>query len=183
MTKETPVTISALSPAGPALRSAAAAVLALGLTLGQPDLANARGAPESFADLAEQVSPSVVNITTATVVEQATGPGPEMPEGSPLDDFFRDFMDRNGPGQRRPRRSSALGSGFVISEDGYIVTNNHVIEQADTITIEFFSGQELDAEVVGTDPNTDLALLKVDAAEPLPFVPWGNSDDARVGDW
>ncbi len=149
--------------------------------------AEARGAPESFADLAEKVSPAVVNITTSTTVAsaEATGPGPIVPEGSPFEDFFRDFMERNGPGEqpRRPRRSSALGSGFVISEDGYIVTNNHVIAEADEITIEFFSGAELPAVVIGTDPNTDLALLKVETDTPLSFVPWGNSDEARVGDW
>ncbi|NNF71185.1 MAG: Do family serine endopeptidase [Rhodobacteraceae bacterium] len=146
--------------------------------------AQARGTPESFADLAEQVSPSVVNITTSTTVAASTGgPNPVVPEGSPFEDFFRDFMDRNDNGQRRPRRSQALGSGFVISEDGYIVTNNHVIQGADEILIEFFEGGELEAEVVGTDPNTDLALLKVESDEPLAFVPWGDSDSARVGDW
>ncbi|MDQ2094833.1 DegQ family serine endoprotease [Rhodalgimonas zhirmunskyi] len=138
--------------------------------------------PESFADLAEKVSPAVVNITTATVVAAGTGPGPIVPEGSPFEDFFKEFQDRNRD-QDRPRRSSALGSGFVISEDGYIVTNNHVIENADEITIEFFSGEELDAKLIGTDPNTDIALLKVEADKPLPFVPFGNSDAARVGDW
>ncbi|MEM1431713.1 MAG: Do family serine endopeptidase [Pseudomonadota bacterium] len=153
------------------------------LAIGTPAPGYARGAPESFAELAEQISPSVVNITTSTVVETSTGPTPMVPEGSPFEDFFRDFLDRNGPDGGPPRRSSALGSGFVISEDGFIVTNNHVIEQADEILIEFFSGEELPAEVIGTDPNTDLALLKVEADAPLPFVPWGDSDSARVGDW
>jgi serine protease Do len=106
-----------------------------------------------------------------------------VPEGSPFEDFFRDFMDRNQNGGPSPRQSQALGSGFVISEDGFIVTNNHVIQGADEINIEFFSGEELKATVVGTDPNTDLALLKVEADEPLPFVPWGESDEMRVGDW
>ena len=100
-------------------------------------------------------------------------------------DFFRDFMDRNGPGGdgQRPRRSQALGSGFVISEDGFIVTNNHVIQGADEILIEFFEGFELEAEIIGTDPNTDLALLKVESDEPLAFVNWGDSEESRVGDW
>ncbi|MEL6206644.1 MAG: DegQ family serine endoprotease [Pseudomonadota bacterium] len=153
------------------------------MALGVPAAGPALAAPDSFAELAEQVSPSVVNITTSTTVETNAGPGPIVPDGSPFEDFFRDFMERNGPGDRPPRRSSALGSGFVISEDGFIVTNNHVIEQADEILIEFFSGEELPAELVGTDPNTDLALLKVEADEPLPFVPWGDSDVAQVGDW
>ncbi len=168
---------------GAAIRTATAALVGLTLAFAVPAPGYARGAPESFADLAEQISPSVVNITTSTVVETATGPGPMVPEGSPFEDFFRDFLDREGPDGGPPRRSSALGSGFVISEDGFIVTNNHVIEQADEILIEFFSGDELPAEVIGTDPNTDLALLKVVADEPLPFVPWGDSDAARVGDW
>jgi serine protease Do len=139
-------------------------------------------ARESFADLADKVSPAVVNITTSTVVAQGAGPSPIVPEGSPFEDFFREFRDRSGQGDR-PRRTSALGSGFVISEDGFVVTNNHVIESADEIIIEFFSGRELQAEVVGTDPKTDIALLKVEADEPLPYVSFGDSDTARVGDW
>ncbi len=137
--------------------------------------------PRSFAELAEQVSPSVVNITTATTVARSGDDGPAMPEGSPFEDFFRDFQDRQD-GQR-PRRGNALGSGFVISEDGYIVTNNHVIEGADEITIEFYEGFELAAEVIGTDPNTDIALLKVEPTTPLQFVSFGSSDASRVGDW
>ncbi|MGJ8547023.1 MAG: Do family serine endopeptidase [Sulfitobacter sp.] len=141
--------------------------------------------PESLAPLAEKISPSVVNITTSTLVEGRTGPQGIVPEGSPFEDFFREFQDRNNRDDESPRarRSSALGSGFVISEDGYVVTNNHVIEGADEITIEFFSGEELVAKVIGTDPNTDIALLKVEASAPLPFVNFGDSDLARVGDW
>ncbi|MEP3918613.1 DegQ family serine endoprotease [Ascidiaceihabitans sp.] len=154
--------------------------LALAFVIVQAVVAQAR--PESLAPLAEKISPSVVNITTSTVVAGRTGPQGIVPEGSPFEDFFRDFNDRNGQGDR-PRRSSALGSGFVISEDGYIVTNNHVIEGADEILIEFFSGEELPAKLVGTDPNTDIALLKVEADAPLPFVPFGDSDLSRVGDW
>ncbi|WP_298258029.1 DegQ family serine endoprotease [uncultured Litoreibacter sp.] len=139
--------------------------------------------PESFADLADQVSPAVVNITTSTTVADVDqGPRPIVPEGSPLEDFFKDFLDRQQEGQRS-RRSSALGSGFVISEDGYIVTNNHVIDKADEIEIEFFSGEKLDAKLIGTDPKTDIALLKVESDKPLPFVSFGDSDAARVGDW
>ena len=150
--------------------------------------AYAQAKPESLAPLTEMVSPSVVNITTTTMVERPTGPQGIVPEGSPFEDLFRDFRDRNGPQgpegeQRRPRRSSALGSGFVISEDGYVVTNNHVIEGADEIMIEFFSGEELSATLVGTDPKTDIALLKVESDDALPFVKFGDSDVARVGDW
>ncbi|WP_109468572.1 DegQ family serine endoprotease [Albibacillus kandeliae] len=145
---------------------------------------SAQAKMESLAPLAEKISPSVVNITTSTLVEGRTGPQGIVPEGSPFEDFFRDFQNRNNNGDApKPRRSSALGSGFVISEDGYVVTNNHVIDGADEITIEFFSGEELPAKVVGTDPNTDIALLKVEADHPLPFVSFGDSDQARVGDW
>ncbi|SFQ14882.1 serine protease Do [Roseivivax halotolerans] len=167
----------------PALRYFWLASLSMVLILAQSVFAAAQGnAPRSFADLADRVSPAVVNITTETMVEGRTVPEGIVPEGSPFEDFFREFQDRNGPGDR-PRRSSALGSGFVISEDGYVVTNNHVIEGADEILVEFFSGEELAAEVVGTDPNTDIALLKVEADAPLPFVTFGDSDAARVGDW
>ncbi|MBC9245509.1 Do family serine endopeptidase [Paracoccus sp. 11-3] len=143
--------------------------------------------PDSFANLVEQVAPAVVNITTTAVVAQPTnGQGPTFPEGSPFSDLFRDFgfpgmPGEGGPGM--PQRSNALGSGFVISADGYIVTNNHVIEGADEIEIEFYSGETLPAKVVGTDPNTDVALLKVESEDALPFVKFGNSNDARVGDW
>ncbi|WP_093092506.1 DegQ family serine endoprotease [Shimia aestuarii] len=150
------------------------------LVLAQALTAQAR--PESFADLAEKFSPAVVNITTSTVVAGRTGPQGIVPEGSPFEDFFREFQDRQGDGDR-PRRTSALGSGFVISEDGYVVTNNHVIEGADEILIEFYSGEELPAKVIGTDKNTDIALLKVESDKPLPFVSFGDSDTARVGDW
>ena len=135
--------------------------LATALILVQAVAALAMGAPDSFADLAEQISPSVVNITTSTVVAGRTGPQGIVPEGSPFEEFFREFQDRGGPrGDQgdRQRRSSALGSGFVISEDGYVVTNNHVIEGADEIMIEFFEGGELPAKVIGTDPKTDIAV-------------------------
>jgi serine protease Do len=127
----------------------------------------------------------VVNITTSTTVAQVQGgPGPVVPEGSPFEDFFRDFLER-GPGdpQQRQRRSNALGSGFIISADGYIVTNNHVIDAADEVQVELYSGEELEARVVGVDPRTDIALLKVDADRAFPFVTFGDSDAARVGDW
>lgn len=157
--------------------------LSMVLIVSQSLMAAARGAPDSFADLAERISPSVVNITTSTTVAGRTGPQGIVPEGSPFEDFFREFQDRNGPRGDTPRRSSALGSGFVISEDGFIVTNNHVIEGADEILIEFFEGFELPAKLVGTDPNTDIALLKVEAEGALKFVSFGDSDKARVGDW
>lgn len=163
--------------------------LALGgaIAIAQATPVFAQERPATFADLAEQVSPSVVNITTSTVVAGRTGPQGIVPEGSPFEDFFNDLEDDP---RGEARRSSALGSGFVISEDGYIVTNNHVIEGADEIEIEFFPGdgqpaELLEAELVGTDPNTDIAVLKVNHDTPLKFVEFGDSNavGARVGDW
>jgi len=165
------------------LALAATLAMAIVMVLAQATFATAQERPASFADLAERVSPAVVNITTSTTVAARTGPRGLAPEGSPFEDFFNDL--ERGPGQGA-RRSSALGSGFVISQDGYIVTNNHVIDGADEILIEFYPGGEpgVPAELIGTDRNTDLAVLKVDL-ENLPFVDFGdsNADGARVGDW
>ena len=166
---------------------------ALVIALAQAAMAQDR--PVSFADLAERVSPAVVNITTSTTVSARLDNNrrPGQP-GTPFDEFFDDFFNRDGqggpggpgvpgaPNQPRPRQSAALGSGFVISSDGFIVTNNHVIENADEIMIEFFSGERLPATLIGTDVATDIAVLKVDA-EGLDFVPFGDSEVARVGDW
>ncbi|MCL4164029.1 UNVERIFIED_CONTAM: hypothetical protein GTU68_046355, partial [Idotea baltica] len=154
-----------------------------------PLTAFARSTPGSFADLAEKLSPSVVNISTSQKVDRPSfGPrsGPELPEGTPFDDFFKDFFDkRGGGGGNQPRTVQSLGSGFVIDPAGYIVTNNHVIEGADEITVNFVNGDALLAKLIGTDPKTDIALLKLieDPSEPLPFVPFADSDKTRVGDW
>ena len=141
--------------------------------------AAARGAPATFADLVEQVGGAVVNITTTTKMATPIGPQGIVPEGSPFEDLFR------GPnnGQRGPRSASALGAGFVISEDGYVVTNNHVIEARMrsrlNSSMAIFSQQKL----LGTDANIDIAVLKIDADKPFEYVAFGNSDVARVGDW
>ena len=159
------------------------AALAAALLLGQAAPSDAQSRPITFAELAEQVSPAVVNITTSTTISSRSGPQGVVPEGSPFEDFFNDLQD---PENGAPRQSSALGSGFVISDDGYIVTNNHVIEGADEILIEFFpgGGAGVPAELIGTDKNTDIAVLKVDLSD-LPYVSFGdsNANGARVGDW
>ncbi|SFJ04584.1 serine protease Do [Jannaschia pohangensis] len=171
-------------PMPTAYRAVMAVVLGLAMTIATTLTAAAQQRPDTFADLVDQVSGAVVNITTNTTITAAQR-GPNS--GNPLEDFFDEFRNRNrgpdGAPQPPTRRGSALGSGFVISEDGYIVTNNHVIENADEILIEFFSGEELPAELIGTDPNTDIAVLKVETDEPLPFVPFGDSEVVRTGDW
>ncbi len=171
-----------------ALRFGVIALFATLALLLAPIAASARSAPASFADLAERLSPAVVNISTAQKVERPSfgpRPGPQLPEGTPFEDFFKDFFDNRGGGGQEPRTVQSLGSGFVIDPAGYIVTNNHVIEGADEIEVNFANGDALSAELIGTDPKTDIALLKLteEPSDPLPFVPFADSDKIRVGDW
>ncbi len=178
----------------PTCRKKRSALLALGLglslTLGQVAPVLAEAAPASFADLAEKFSPAVVDITTSSVIATPADGQPQVPPGSPFEKFFQDFMDKNGQGggtpqQQAPERSEALGSGYIVSADGYIVTNNHVIDGADDIQIEMFGTDHkvFKAKLVGTDLKTDVALLKIESTTPLPFVTFGDSDKMRVGDW
>jgi serine protease Do len=151
-------------------------ILALLLVAGMR-LADARSAPESFADLAEQTLPAVVNISTTQTVSADS-------QIQDLDEMFREFLDRqDGDQPRAPRKATSLGSGFIIDPTGYIVTNNHVIENAEEITVITHDNEELKATLIGTDPKTDLALLKVETKEKLPAVKWGDSDQLRIGDW
>ena len=162
----------------------AAALLAL--TPAPLHSAGPRAAPESFADLAEQLLPSVVNISTSQVVKARPGRSntpdtPQAPPGSPFEDFFKDFFDRQQ--DNRPRRATSLGSGFIVDAAGYVVTNNHVIADADEITVVLQDDTSLKAELVGRDTETDLAVLRVKTDKKLTAVKWGNSDTTRVGDW
>ncbi len=145
----------------------------------------AKGAPESFAPLAERLLPAVVNISTTQNLKRQDRSGtPNLPQGSPLEEYFKEFFERQQRGNgKQPRQATSLGSGFVISSDGLIVTNNHVIDGADEITVIFHDNTQLDAKVVGKDKKTDLALLKVKPKKSLPFVKFGNSDRSKVGDW
>ena len=150
-----------------------------------PFEAQAKVAPESFADLAERLLPAVVNISSTQVTRERSQRGPEIPQfppGSPFEDWFREFLERNRP-ESTPRRVSSLGSGFIIDPAGYIVTNNHVIEEADEITVILQDDTNLKATIVGRDKKTDLALLKVETDKPLTAVEWGDSNKSRVGDW
>jgi serine protease Do len=153
------------------------------IILGSFDV-NARSAPESFANLAEQLLPAVVNISTTSVINQNAGKKPELPQfppGSPFEDFFKEFFDKNNPKQQR--KSTSLGSGFIIDRKGLVITNNHVIQGADEISVVLQNNETLRAEVVGRDVKTDIAVLRVKPKKNLPFVSLGNSDEIRVGDW
>lgn len=171
-------------PADRLWKSIAALCLALALIGANAAPAFARAAPDSFADLAERLSPAVVNISTTQTVRQSNDamPMPQFPPGSPFEDLFRDFLEKNRE-QGTPRKVTSLGSGFVIDPSGVIVTNNHVIDQADEITVTFPDGKSLPAKLVGHDPKTDVAVLRVTPKAPLIAVKFGDSDAARVGDW
>ncbi|MCG8507631.1 MAG: DegQ family serine endoprotease, partial [Rhodospirillales bacterium] len=146
--------------------------------------AHSKAPPESFADLADQLLPSVVNISTTQTVQGRSGPEfPQLPPGSPFEEFFKEFFERQPQQQQRSRKATSLGSGFIVDASGYVVTNNHVIQDAEEITVVLQDETRLDAELVGRDSKTDLAVLKVESAKPLPAVPWGDSDTMRVGDW
>ena len=136
--------------------------------------------PDSFADQVEQLSPAVVNISTTTIVSE--GPGmdmPQFPPGSPFEEFFKNFGDDN-----RQRRASSLGSGFIIDAEGIVVTNFHVIENAEEITVTLSDETSFTAKVLGQDQKTDIAVLKIDPGDTtLTAVPFGDSDSLRVGDW
>lgn len=149
--------------------------------------------PSSFADLVQAVKPAVVSIAvegTEPVPQMSSGPDfffnfPDLPDGHPLKKFFQEFGDQGQNGQpqkRRSQRFEAAGSGFVISADGYVVTNNHVVKDAKKITVITSHGTQYPAEVVGTDPRTDLALIKIKGAKDMPYVQFADTE-ARVGDW
>jgi len=140
-------------------------------------------APYSFADLVEPLLPAVVNISTTTLVRGSKvdqGLDMPLPKGTPLEDFFKEFLDRMQP--EGPRNSSAVGSGFIIDAEGHVVTNNHLVSDADQITVILNDNTELKATLVGRDRRTDIAVLKVNTDKKLPFVQWGDSEKLRTGD-
>ncbi|MEG6509151.1 DegQ family serine endoprotease [Methyloligella sp. 2.7D] len=167
----------------PPIRLAAGLVLCAALLLFAAPASFARG-PESVADIAEGLQETVVNISSSQTVKGIQEePGVPAPKGSPFEEFFDDFFD-SPEGDGPPRRVSSLGSGFVYDSSGLIVTNNHVIEGADEIIVNFTDGRKLKVtKVLGHDPKTDLALLKVEPEEPLKAVKFGDSSKMRVGDW
>ncbi|MFZ3180234.1 MAG: Do family serine endopeptidase [Methylocystis silviterrae] len=175
-----------------ALRRAARAILATAPVLYLVVApAQAKG-PDSLSELSTQVSDAVVNISATTVDAKRTSrnDGPNMPPGvgpgAPFDDLFEEFFRRRGQGMPempRQRRSSSLGSGFVIDPSGIVITNNHVIADANEVTVILNDGQKLKAEVLGKDQKVDVAVLKVKPEKPLKAVKFGDSDKAKVGDW
>ena len=177
------------APRGRAL----ALALALLATGGAPP-AEVRAQPpapvEGLADLGERVEPAVVNISTSRDRPSGQGEGefpfPQLPPGSPFEDFFREFFERGQRERERqpePPRSFSLGSGFIVDATGFVVTNNHVIGDADAVKVVMRDETEYDAEIIGRDTKTDLALLKIQRDAPFPFVVFGDSDRVRVGDW
>lgn len=177
------------------LSLAALAVPVLSLAvLVSADSVEARAPMESFADIVDDIAPAVVNISTSKAIASGGGdqggeeafPFPQPPPGSPFEDFFREFFDREGSPEQAPqtRRTSSLGSGFVVDPEGYVVTNNHVIAEADEIQVVFSDEKSYEAELIGKDTKTDLALLKIkDSDGPFPSVEFADSDAVRVGDW
>ena len=139
----------------------------------------AQEVPESFADLAERLMPSVVNISTTTTVTTNTNPFPgfQFPPGSPFEDMFKEF------GTPQTRKSAALGSGFIIDEKGIVITNNHVIQDAEDIVVRVGGDKEYKAKIIGQDPLSDIAVLQIDSKEKFIPVNFGDSDKARIGDW
>jgi len=145
----------------------------------------ARGAPDGFADLVEDLLPAVVNIQVTQKAQASSGQAPAMPQvppGSPFEEFFKDFFERQQEG-RRARPVTSVGSGFIIDADGLVVTNNHVVDGADEITVILNDGTRLDAELVGADKKVDIAVVRIKPDHKLPSVGWGDSDTGRVGDW
>ena len=178
-----------------ALRPSLAGLFALLLLVGS---AGARPAPDGFADLAARLLPAVVNISSTQTLsagdKDKNGKGgdnsdmPQFPPGSPFEQFFKDFLDKNQPhgGKQQealPRHATSLGSGFIVDPSGIVVTNNHVIADADSITVTFQDGTNYKAELIGKDTKTDLAVLRIKPPKPVPSIKFGNSDATRVGDW
>ncbi|MEM7221912.1 MAG: DegQ family serine endoprotease [Pseudomonadota bacterium] len=164
--------------------------LTVAAVLATTSIVQARAMPESFADLAEQVAPAVVDITVVHGASAAPASGqavPNAPQEGPFKDFFERFFDGEQgqpqvPSQPGPR-SGGVGSGFIMDPEGYVVTNNHVVAGASEITVTTKDGTDFDAELIGRDDRTDLALLKIESDATLPYVEFGESDEVRVGDW
>jgi serine protease Do len=159
-------------------------VLGLVLSLYQPSISSAKNFGPDFVDLAKKLNPTVVNIRTAKNIkpkQRLRLPQLQNPFGSNLfDDFFNRFNDES---QQRPHREQSLGTGFIISSDGYILTNNHVVNGADEVMVKLSDGREVKGEIKGSDEKVDIALIKIIEKDPLPFAELGDSDTLEVGEW
>jgi len=170
--------LAAALAAGPFAAVLPQAAIAQGLPIGPLETG-----PRSVADLAENLLPSVVNISTSQRLStERPSIAPDGDEESPFREYFDEFFERD-EGAPDPRRAQSLGSGFVISEDGVVVTNNHVIRDADEVWVNFADGRELAAEIVGRDEATDIAVLRIISDTPLKPLDFGASQDLRIGDW
>src|SRR5277367_3070857 len=175
-----------LLPHGAAIAALAAAII---VAPAWPAAAATRG-PDNIADVAEQVIDAVVNISTSQKVDPRVADLPDLPPGSPMEEFFNQFF-KNHHGQggggddsdQAPRRINSLGSGFIIDPSGIVITNNHVIADADEINVILNDGTKLTAQLVGKDSKADLALLRVHSDKPLKAVKFGDSDKLRLGEW
>jgi len=173
------------------------AAVAVGAAVGVSPLPAVARGPDGIADVAEKVIDAVVNISTTSTVEARNGGEgggreamPQLPPGSPFEEFFEDFFKNRGGrqggeknGGMMPRKTNSLGSGFIIDTAGFVVTNNHVIDGADEITVIMNDGTKIKAELVGVDKKTDLALLKFTPVKPVTAVKFGDSDRLRLGEW
>jgi serine protease Do len=167
------------------IRFMPAAALAAMLAFASAQPAAARG-PDNIADVAEQVIDAVVNISTSQKIDPRVTELPDLPPGSPMEEFFDQFFkNKRGPGgnEQSPRRVNSLGSGFIIDASGLVVTNNHVISDADEINVILNDGTKLKATLVGKDTKSDLALLRVHSDRPIKAVKFGDSDKLRLGEW
>lgn len=159
-------------------------LVALALLIAATMPVAARGAPDSFADLAERLSPAVVNISTTQTIERRRMRLPQGPQDGPFGEFWDEFRERFGEeDEPETQEAKASGSGFIIDPDGYVVTNNHVIDKANSITVILSDGTEFEADVIGSDARSDLALLKISRDKPFPAVAFADHEDDRIGDW
>ncbi|MEM9222330.1 MAG: Do family serine endopeptidase [Pseudomonadota bacterium] len=166
-----------------AIAAIAACAVALAFAAASPQSAAQDIGPRSVADLADGLLGSVVNISTSQRVDaRRSAPTPDSGEDTPFQEFFEDFFDRDDS-TPDPRRVQSLGSGFVISADGVVVTNNHVIKDADEVIVNFADGRKLEATIVGRDPKTDIAVLRVTPDQPLEPLDFAASESLRIGDW
>lgn len=167
-----------------------AAFIILFYTIALPSIGSSQGKPDSFADLSEKLLPAVVNVYTTQNIQVNSRRNNTFPPGSPFEEFFKRFQppgteEGEENSNRRPRvqQRRSLGSGFIIDETGIIITNNHVIQDADEVSIKLHDGTEIDAEIIGKDDKVDLAVLRVKTDKKLPFVKFGDDTKSRVGDW